>query len=249
MSNITLFLQAKTGDPAVQYNAVDVRRFIASTYPIEGVLGTGQLKVTQRAAGANMSVDVAAGGCVVQCDTVTNGGSYLEYETTSVNVPIPAAPASGTRTHLIVEQVYDPQSDGSTLGYAASKPICVADTGSGATLPPSAYLLAQVTVTHGQASVTNDNITDMRNQASGPPAYDRGNFSDQLSTAGRVTVDHDLGVVPGQIVFGGGANGRYLLNVIARDEDSFTVECTNPQTLTTGAGGQNVSFGWVAFRP
>lgn len=247
MTNTQLFIQAKTNDPEIEYTALQVRKMIAAIYPIEGVLGNGHLKVSQRAAGANMSVDVAIGGCVVQCDTVTNGGSYLEFEDAVVNVSIPAAPSSGSRTHLIVEQARDPQVDGQS-SYQAG-PICVPDTGSGAQIPPSANLLAQVTVTAGQASVTNANITDMRNQASGQPPYDRGNFSGPLSPAGRVIVDHDLGVSPAEIVFGPGSNGRYLLNVIDRDADSFTVECTNPQTGSTGASGQSVSFGWVAFRP
>ena len=246
MANTTLWIQAKPGDTPLQYTGFMDRKVLNAIYPIEGVLGTGQLKVTERAAGANMSVDVAGGGAVVKCDTVVNGGSYLTFEDATVNLTIPAAPSSGSRTHKIYEKIADPQSDGGT-SYT-SGPFVSIDAGSGAPDVLSAYLLATVTVTHGDASVRNAGITDMRNQASGPPAYDRGTKSDQLSPAGRVIVDHDLGVSPAEIVFGGGANGRYLLNVIARDASTFTVECTNPQTGNTGASGQNVSFSWVAYR-
>lgn len=247
MSNIILFLQAKSGDPQVNYNAVDVRRFIASTYPIEGVLGNGQLKVTQRGAGANMSVDVAAGGCVVQCDYVTNGGSYLLYETTTVNVTVPSPPSSGSRTHLIVEQVVDPQSDGSTGGYNLSGPQLVEDTGSGATLPKSAYLLAQVSVTAGQASVTNANITDMRNQASGPPPETKGKFSGTLSGAGRLYIPHNMDTTPSDAQITQWAGNAYIPQLVDILSTQIVVQFVG-QNGQLGASGQPVTCSWVAYR-
>lgn len=254
MGNTTLWIQAKTGDTPPQYTGVLDRKLISATYPIEGVLGTGQLKVTQRAAGANMSVDVASGGCVVQCDTVANGGSYLTFEDATVNLTIPAAPASGTRTHFIYEKIADPQSDGGS-SYV-SGPFVSQDAGSGAPVVPSAYLLATVAVAHGQASVVTANITDMRNQASGPVKETDGVTSDNLSGAGRITVSHGLGVRPGniQITMAGGGNGgveTYFPNLFwnssTPDDTTFIVEFIKTDG-TTGTGGQPVVFTWRAKR-
>lgn len=257
MTNTTRWLQAPTGGTVQTYSGVMDRLLIASIWPTEGILGLGHLKVSQRAAGANMTVDVSSGSAAITNDRVSNGGSYHTNESATVNVGIPAAPPSGTRTHLIVEQINDPQSDGGT-NYV-SGPVCVPDTGSGATVPQSALLLAQVVVVAGQATVVNANITDKRALASNIPDWvGQGGYAPAggLSNAGRITVTHGLGSVPSniQLTMAGAGNGGveiYFPNVFwnsgTPDASTFIIEFIKPDG-TTGAGGQPVTFNWQAWR-
>lgn len=248
MTNTTRWIQAPTGGTVQTYTGVMDRLLIASIWPTEGVLGNGHLKVAQRAAGANMSVDVAAGSAAVSNDyTPGTGGSYHTTESATVNVAVPAAPPSGTRTHLIVEQINDPQSDLGT-NYT-SAPTCIADTGSGALLPKSALLLARVTVSAGQATVTNANIADARVQAAALPPFKCGSTSDTLSGAGRVTVTHGLGATAQQVFvqMTAGGNINYMPVILANDDTTFIVEFVNPAG-GLGAGGQPVTFFWVVYR-
>jgi hypothetical protein len=169
MGNLTLFRQAKDGDPTLQYTALNYRQLLSSLIPIEGILTAGALAVSPRAAGANMSVDVTAGPALIECDTLPTQNSYLAVEDSTVNVTgFPAAPSSGSRTHLVVERVRDPQAD--AQGSYTCAPEVVADTGSGATLPPSALPLAKVKISAGQASITAASITDIRPRAAFPGA-------------------------------------------------------------------------------
>lgn len=256
MTNTTRWLQAPTGGTVQTYTGVMDRLLIGSIWPTEGILGIGHLKVSQRAAGANMSVDVAAGSAAISNDWVSNGGAYHTNESSTVNVTVPAAPPSGTRTHIIVEQINDPQSDGGTNYVSA--PICVADTGSGQpATPKSALLLATVTVAAGNASVTNAMITDKRALASNIPAsIGMMGYSDTLSAAGRVTVSHGLGSKPSNVLMSmaGGGNGGveiYLPNLFFNsttpDASTFIVEFIKTDG-TTGQGGQTVVFNWQVFR-
>jgi len=255
MTNTTRWLQAPTGGTVQTYTGVMDRLLIASIWPTEGILGLTHLKVSQRGAGANMSVDVSSGSAAITNDRVSNGGSYHTNESATVNVAIPAAPPSGSRTHLIVEQINDPQSDGGT-NYV-SGPICVADTGSGATVPQSALLLAQVAVVAGQATVVNANITDKRALASNiPQSLGQMGYSATLSGAGRVTVTHGLGSIPSNVLFSmaGGGNGggetyfpNMFFNSSTPDASTFILEFIKTDG-TTGAGGQAVVFNWQVTR-
>lgn len=242
MANTTLWLQAKTGDTPPAYTGIMDRKVIGSMYPIEGVLGVGQLKVTQRAAGDNLTVDIAPGGAVVKCDTIVNGGSYLTFEDATVNLSIPAAPSSGSRTHKIYERIVDPQADGSTAGYNASGPFVSQDTGSGAPDVQSAYLLATVTVTHGQASVVNSMITDMRNQASGPAPDEVVGVNEQTSVNGRITVPHDLGSQPSFASLTLDSNNNtYKEYLVSKASDVVTWELRATDTKALAHEGQTIT--------
>lgn len=185
MSNTALWIQAKPGDAEVSYAPAMDRQLFAVTFPAPGVIGRNDLAVSPRAEGANMSVDVAPGTAIVECDTTANGGSYLCAEPVKVNVPIPAAPSSGSRTHLIVMQARDPQGDAGSNYLSA--PICVPDTGGGATLPNSAELLAKVTVIAGKAAVTADMIADARARAASPgQVLDRASWTSNTDSAAAV---------------------------------------------------------------
>lgn len=152
-----VWLEAVTGDTAITYSARQLRTWIDAVFASEGVVGPGDLKVTQRAAGANMSVDVAAGMTVITGDSVAFQGKYVARNTAVVNVPITTAPTTGTRTDIIVAKLLDKQADGGTQ-YAWTISALAGTT----VVPPSAVFLGQIAVGANVTSITNSVITDQR---------------------------------------------------------------------------------------
>lgn len=129
----------------------------------EGVMSLAHLKVTQRGAGANFSVDVSAGEAIVAGDDQTDQGSYFVKSTATENVVIGAAPGSNSRYDLIVLQIKDPDATG-PAGDSATLAV-VAGTASASpalpTLPASALLLAIVgPIATATASITTSIIHD-----------------------------------------------------------------------------------------
>lgn len=130
----------------------------------EGIWGDGFV-VSQRAAGTNMSVDVASGTCTILGDDTAEQGLYLCESTGTENVTLDAAPGVGnSRIDRIVAQV----RDGTVLGNSTHDWIVTKVTGtpsaspSAPALPSSAISLALVEVDHGTAAVTDAMITDDR---------------------------------------------------------------------------------------
>lgn len=149
------------------YSATQDRQMIDALFSAAGILVTTDLAVSQRAAGANMSVDVAAGNCVVVGTDVTGQGKYLCKNTAVVNVSIAAAPSSGnSRIDLIVATVRDADADGG----AHNDWIIQAVTGTAATTgtqvapsaPVSSFILAQIAVGPTVTMILTANITDKR---------------------------------------------------------------------------------------
>lgn len=146
------------------YEARLDRQLLANIYT-EGVLGSTSFAVTQRAAGANFTVDVAAGVAVVQGDDQANQGKYMCISTAVESVTIPAAPGSNSRYDLIIIDVNDPTAGGGAgdnftvrvvQGSAAATPAVPA-------LPDSALLLATIgPIATATASITNSLIADGR---------------------------------------------------------------------------------------
>lgn len=168
---------------AGNYSAIDDRRFWSSGVQ-EGVLNGGSYQVIQRAAGANMTVDVASSvglGAVVQGDSVTGQGAYFVPQTAAnVNVDIAAADATNPRNDLVVLEVKDDQHDAGGLNIARVRVITgTANASAAATdapgangtpaLPSSCFLLALVRVTAAASSVTTAMINDRRTWAGGVP--------------------------------------------------------------------------------
>lgn len=164
-----LLMQAAGGDTAVEYSALDVRALLGMLLRNEGVLhalppGASALKVTQRAAGANFSVDVDTGAAVIAGDDITDQGMYAVQSTAATNLAVASPPVSGTRIHRVVARVKDHLHDGSwavnTYEWALE---VLEDTGSGTpATPASAISLATVSVAAAQSSVLAANITDTR---------------------------------------------------------------------------------------
>jgi hypothetical protein len=176
-----LYMQPGIGDPAIQYTAQDDRAsLLSAVFSREGVLDVdaGQLKVTQRAAGANFSVDIAAGRAAIVGDDVSDQGTYVVTNTATVNLATPVAPGSGTRVHRVIARVKDKLHNGSWTTYEWTLEI-LQDTGSGTpATPASAISLATISITAGQASVTTTpHIADTRTPASVGTADRSGTFS------------------------------------------------------------------------
>jgi hypothetical protein len=131
-----------------------------------GLAGSASdLAVTQRAAGTNMSVDVANGSCVIAGTDTAGQGSYLCKSTAVENVVLDAAPGVGnSRIDRIVARVYD----GQVIGSGPSEWTIEAVTGTASpspslpSLPNSCLELARVTVASGTAAITNAMISDQR---------------------------------------------------------------------------------------
>lgn len=128
---------------------------------------SGDLAVSQRGAGANMSVDVARGGGYVLGDDATDQGYYFGYNDATTNLVISAADPSNPRIDLVIMRIKDAAEGGAagdvvTLEVVTGTP---AGSPSAPTLPASSLQLAQVAVGAGVTSITNANITDSRSMA------------------------------------------------------------------------------------
>lgn len=151
------------------YTGAQDRTLVDNLWATDGVLNVGDLLVAQRAAGTNMSVDVASGVGVVTGDDAAAQGKYLcRHLSGPTNVALAAAPGVGlSRIDLIVLRIQDAAVIGGAnnnfifdkvTGTAASSPSAPA-------LPASCMLLAQVAVGATVTQILNANITDMRRRA------------------------------------------------------------------------------------
>jgi hypothetical protein len=132
----------------------------------EGIVAATDLAVTQRAAGANLSVDVAAGACWVAGDTnVARQPTYRCLNDATVNKGIAPDPSNPRRV-LVVAQITDEGFAGTGRnwqivaihGTPAASPTLPAT-------PASALPLADIAVAANATSITNANITDKRVRA------------------------------------------------------------------------------------
>lgn len=132
----------------------------------EGILPNsllGTMGVSQRGAGANMSVDIAAGFCSVFGDETNVQGLYCCVNDAVVNKSIAAADPTNPRRDLVVARVRDAFYSGSTnawdlfvvTGTPAASPADPA-------VPNNCLTLARVAVATSASSITNANITDLR---------------------------------------------------------------------------------------
>lgn len=139
----------------------------------EGVVGADDLKVSQRAAGANMSVDVAQGVCWVKGDdNAWRQPTYRCYNDGVVNLAIAAADATNPRIDRIIAEVLDADFAGVSrtwrLRVVQGTPTAGANQSNlsgAAALPPSAHQLATVLVGAGATSIADASITDRRHAA------------------------------------------------------------------------------------
>lgn len=98
----------------------------------EGVNSRTDLKVSQRGAGANMSVDVAIGGGVITGDDQANQGNYTVFNDAVFNLTGFTAPVSNSRYDIVGLQLNDPNAGGAAgsnavfnrvVGTASASPV------------------------------------------------------------------------------------------------------------------------------
>lgn len=148
----------------LSYSGTEDRTLAAAIFR-GGVISAGDLKVTQRAAGTNPSVDIAAGVCAIPGTDAVGQGTYLCSNTAVVNLSIGAAPSAGNiRLDLVIAEVRDADVNAGAnndwqLRVVAGTP---ASTPTEPSLPVSAIPLALVTVASGTAAITNAMIANRR---------------------------------------------------------------------------------------
>jgi hypothetical protein len=161
-----LWMQAGGGDAVIEFSGLDYRAVFDAMIQAEGYIGPTSLKVVQRGAGANFSVDVLAGFEVIQGDDTALQGKYLCENTATYNVPLPSPPVSGSRIHRIIARIKDKLHNGSDWSTYEWTISYLEDTGSGTpALPASAITLALVTIASGASNVTDANINQQRQTA------------------------------------------------------------------------------------
>jgi hypothetical protein len=199
LGHAPLFTQAGTG-ASPGYDGIDLRR-AAVVGLQEGVMAATSYEVTQRAAGTNMSVDIAATGidaasgiaAVVQGDAVTGQGLYpVPAHTAVINETVTAAHASLPRVDAVILEVQDTTHDASGSNNVRTRVVAGTATAGatldnardgshgGAAIPSNALHLADVLVGAGVTTLANGVIRDRRKWA-------RGAFTFITRTSGYTT--------------------------------------------------------------
>lgn len=145
--------------------------------------GSNNFKVTQRAAGANMSVDVAPGAAWAD--------GLSAWSQTIGNLTIAAAHASFTRYDLICVRADHITKEARLIvkqGVPSSTPVEPSLDKSGQ--PYHEIALARVTIPPGASQITNSNIDDRREFISQAPGVVRvvKNVSGQTLLPGHIVV-------------------------------------------------------------
>ncbi len=146
--------------------ALDLRRLLAALVSTEGVTTSGDMAVSQRGAGANYSVDIAAGSALVKGDTVAGQGYYLAYNDATFNLTgFTAANATNPRIDRVVVRVRD-AFHGDAANDVSFQILTGTPTG-GATLANlsgapavgnSQLLLANILIPANATTITTTNI-------------------------------------------------------------------------------------------
>lgn len=254
-----LWLQPVGGDAAINDTAQELRRLLFMSLAADGVsgergvIGASALQVVQRAAGANLTVDVGAGHAVVTGGDIANQGPYGVWNDATVNVPGFTVPGSGTFNHRLVLQIQDKLSNPAwTVYQGALTPLL--DTGGGTPAEPaSAITLALVQVAAGQASILNANITDYR-QRVGPVSVEKTATSPGR-TATALADDPDLQLLnlqanahyklEGSLIYDGGSGASEGDFQYGWRQNGVSALVSNPWRIDPGSG--NVFGGTAQF--
>jgi len=183
-------MQSNAGTPS--YTAQELRFYLRGEDWDEGVLRPSALKVGQRGAGANMTVDVAAGDAIVTGDDQANQGRYAVRVDATVNVTGFTAPAgSNQRYDLVVLRINDPDAGG-TAGRTATLERVAGTAAVSPTVPatPTSCLLLAVVgpFTSSTTSVTTGMVHDAQT-ATGPSGATAAHLlAGERSHAGKIVV-------------------------------------------------------------
>jgi hypothetical protein len=180
---------------ALPYTAANFRGVAMDTCLQEGVVLANDLKVVQRGAGANMSVDVGAGSCWVQGDTTARQGLYHAYSDAVTNLVIGANASGNPRIDQVIltinDATYSGASNNGVLSVLAGTPTAaatLANRNGAATLTATSIRLADVLVANGAASILTASIQDRRQWARGVYALTTATTSGPAINTGAATL-------------------------------------------------------------
>lgn len=160
-----------------------------------GILGNASMAVSQRAAGANMSVDVAAGTVFIMgTESSVQGGYYITNDAI-VNLAVSAADGSNARKDLVIIRIEDDFYSGSNNQAVLE---VVAGTPAGSPAEPNLALLgyknylvlAMIDVPAADTTISTGQITDRRFRATPYGGIYRGTSADRTALTGMGTGDH-----------------------------------------------------------
>lgn len=199
------FLQTKT------YSAKLLRDVFLDAPIQNGVVNTGDLMVTQRAAGANMSVDVAAGSAWVKGTSSARQGIYNVYNDATVNLALVSANPTNPRVDQIILRVYDSSDGGSAQDLGAVEVVTgtatagatLTNRNGAAVLPAHSILLADVLVGAAAGSVGNTVIRDRRLWARGGYLRKLGGGGGNYTTTSTAYINIDQNNVAGRLELSG----------------------------------------------
>lgn len=174
MAGNTTIVDATPGFTPGTFDAQDVRiGLIGNILP--GVFSRGDFAVTQRAAGANMSVDIAPGRAFIEPADVSFQGVYSAYTTAAYNTNSDggyvwaAADATNPRIDLLCVEVRDTDFGGAYTGFRFR--IVDGTPNAGAThqlvtsqwpaIPAGCVPIAAIRVPAGATTLTTANITSL----------------------------------------------------------------------------------------
>lgn len=223
----------------------------------EGILGSTSFAVTERGAGANFSVDVAAGMGIVTGDSAAQQGRYLVVNDATVNdatTVITSAPSAGNeRYDRVILEVKDNAEDAGGINaprfrVVAGTPAALG-TASAPALPNTAITLAIIgPIVNGTTTITNSLITDGRTHARlAQQVADTAAIVDANVTTAKIA---DLNVTTGKLADAAVTNAKLASNVplgtmgYAQRTDSQTVTGTSETAITS----MTVTFTAVAGR-
>lgn len=185
------YLQTKS------YSALRDRLMFQHGGPIQpGVWDLNDFRVTQRGAGANMSVDVNSGYALVPANNAGNRGLYHVENDLLMNATVTAAHATLPRIDQVVIDVADSTSGGDAsdtptllvlAGTATSGATLDNRTGAAA-LGNNQLRIADILVGGGVTSITTSNIRDRRPWA-------RGAYYRTVDSAGNIALAAGLASV------------------------------------------------------
>lgn len=171
---------------AGSFGAQDIRLATMSN-ELPGLFESGHFASTQRAAGANMSVDLATGAALLSPGSATLQGSYVGYnETAGYNTSStggmtwPAADGANPRIDLLCLEVRDTAEDGSgSTGFGLRLETGTANAGAThqnftaywPTVPTGCVPIAAVRMPAAATTITTANITNLNPVAGGRSAY------------------------------------------------------------------------------
>ena len=220
--------------------AEDTRRALdALAAGTSGYSSATALAVTERASLTNMSVDVAGGGVWVQGTESTFQGSYFCDNRGTTNVTIASADVTNPRIDLVVAQVEDSEYSGAvdlwSLAVVTGTPALSPTIPSA---PANSVVLATVAVAALATTITNSDITDMRDLSQ--TAHGDVSIPGDLTVTGDVTIGGSLAnqglVLVKTQTIGGGVSSVTVTDAFSSTFDNYRIVW---RAESTGAGSRD----------